>query len=145
MAQVDVEINGKTFRMACNDGEEDRLRGLASRVDTAISQLRDDFGEIGDQRLTVMASIMMADELTELERQIQIMKADLEDAKTRAQEALSQSDTQQVRREADIAELSKAHQNQLSEVRRTHSEEITEICKQIDQFSEKLEELARSM
>lgn len=71
MAQVSVTINGRNFRMACDDGEEDRLSGLARRFDAAISQLRGSFGEIGDQRLVVMAGIMMTDHLSEAERRLQ--------------------------------------------------------------------------
>ena len=60
MAQITVTINGKSFRMACDDGEEERLMGLAARFDGWINDLRGAFGEIGDQRLTVMAGIMAA-------------------------------------------------------------------------------------
>ena len=48
MAQVNVTISGKTYRMACDDGEEDHLAGLAERLNQSIEQLRARFGEIGD-------------------------------------------------------------------------------------------------
>ena len=70
MAQVTVTINGRSFRMACDDGEEQRLEGLAARFDGWISELRQAFGEIGDQRLTVMAGIMATDQLVEAERKL---------------------------------------------------------------------------
>jgi cell division protein ZapA len=92
MAQVSVTINGRTFRMACDDGEEDRLTGLARRFDAAISQLRGSFGEIGDQRLTVMAGIMMTDQLSEAERRLKLAQAEVE-ALTHARDAvLSRTD-----------------------------------------------------
>lgn len=145
MAQVSVEINGKTFKMACNDGEEDRVRGLAARVDRVIAQLRSDFGEIGDQRLTVMASIMMADELTELERQHHLLQTDMDNLRRTTSEATSQSEIERERRKADLAETSLAHQSQLTEVRRAHGQEIQQICDEIDRFSEKIEDLARQI
>jgi len=92
MAQVSVTINGRTFRMACDDGEEDRLTGLARRFDAAISQLRGSFGEIGDQRLTVMAGIMMTDQLTEAERRLGVATADVEALTTARDSVLSRSD-----------------------------------------------------
>lgn len=77
MAQINVTINGKSFRMACDDGEEDRLLGLAERFDGWIDELRGAFGEIGDQRLTVMAGIMATDQLTELEKKVASLEAEL--------------------------------------------------------------------
>lgn len=70
MAQVSVTISGKTYRMACDDGQEEHLGELAERLDQTIDRLRGEFGEIGDQRLTVMAAITMADQHSEAERRI---------------------------------------------------------------------------
>ncbi len=70
MAQVSVLIAGRTYRMACADGEEDHLKGLAARLDGKIIELRGSFGEIGDSRITVMAAITIADDLSEAERRI---------------------------------------------------------------------------
>lgn len=81
MAQINVIINGRSFRMACDDGEEDRLIGLAKRFDGWIDDLRGAFGEIGDQRLTVMAGIMATDQLVELEKKVATLEADLAQAK----------------------------------------------------------------
>jgi cell division protein ZapA len=77
MSQVNVTIAGRTFRMACGDGEEAHLEGLAVQVDQKIAELRLSFGEIGDQRLTVMAAIMIADELAESRRKIAALEASL--------------------------------------------------------------------
>ncbi len=77
MAQVSVTINGKQYRMACDDGEEERLFGLANRFDGYIGDLRGSFGEIGDQRLTVMAGIMALDQLVEAERKLRVMESEL--------------------------------------------------------------------
>jgi cell division protein ZapA len=65
MSPVNVTINGRQFRMACEDGQEDHLRQLAKDLDERIVALRGQFGEIGDARLTVMAALMVADELAE--------------------------------------------------------------------------------
>ena len=70
MAQVNVKIAGRLYRMACADGEEDHLIGLAARLDGRIGELRGSFGEIGDSRITVMAALTIADQLAEAERRI---------------------------------------------------------------------------
>ena len=78
MAQVTVTVAGRRYRMACDDGEEERLEALGERFDAAVTELRESFGEIGDQRLTVMAGILMTERLEETERRIRGMEAQLE-------------------------------------------------------------------
>jgi cell division protein ZapA len=89
MAQVVVTIAGRTYRMACDDGEEARLEHLARDFDARIAGLRASFGEIGDQRIVVMAALTLADELNEAQRQIAELNARLAEAdgSTRSQEA----------------------------------------------------------
>ncbi len=77
MSQVNVTINGRQFRMACEDGQEDHLLALAKDIDQRIHGLRGQFGEIGDNRLTVMAAITVADELSEANRTIRRLQDDI--------------------------------------------------------------------
>jgi cell division protein ZapA len=77
MSQVSVTINGREFRMACEDGQEGHLINLAHELDTRISGLRTKFGEIGDTRLTVMAAITVADELAEAGLRIKRLEEEL--------------------------------------------------------------------
>jgi cell division protein ZapA len=77
MSQVNVTINGRQFRMACEDGQEDHLTDLAREFDIRIEGLRAKFGEIGDTRLTVMAAITLADELSEMGTRIKRLEEDL--------------------------------------------------------------------
>jgi cell division protein ZapA len=96
MAQVTVNINGKAYRMACDDGQEAHLAGLAERLNASIDQLRDRFGEIGDQRLTVMAAITFADqfsEVTERLKRLEAKVADLEAARMAAAKDHAAADT----------------------------------------------------
>ncbi|MGC1776713.1 MAG: cell division protein ZapA [Xanthobacteraceae bacterium] len=77
MAQVSVTINGRQFRMTCEDGQEEHLMTLARDLDTRISGLRAKFGEIGDTRLTVMAAITVADELAETAVRVKRLEGEL--------------------------------------------------------------------
>jgi cell division protein ZapA len=77
MAQVNVTINGRQFRMACEDGQEGHLIELARDLDMRISGLRGKFGEIGDTRLTVMAALTVADELTEAGQRLKRLEEEL--------------------------------------------------------------------
>ena len=64
-SSVQVTIAGRSFRIACAPGEEEHLGTLAAQIDARIENMRGSFGEIGNQRLTVMAAITLADELVE--------------------------------------------------------------------------------
>ena len=68
MAHVSVTIAGRVYRLACADGEEQHLEGLAALVDAKAAEIKGAFGEIGDQRVTVMAALTLADELSEAKR-----------------------------------------------------------------------------
>jgi cell division protein ZapA len=83
MSQVSVTINGRQFRMACEDGQEAHLMELARDLDTRIEGLRKKFGEIGDTRLTVMAALTIADAMSETAQRIRR----LEDEVSALQEA----------------------------------------------------------
>ena len=63
--------------MACESGEEARLTRLAQDLDARIGALRSRFGEIGDTRLTVMAALALADELSEVKEKLQRLEPEL--------------------------------------------------------------------
>jgi cell division protein ZapA len=65
MAQIDVTVNGRSYSIACDDGQEDHLRDLAAYVDKRVQELVASLGQVGDLKLLVMASLLIADELSE--------------------------------------------------------------------------------
>ena len=77
MPQVNVTINDRQFRMACEDGQEEHLTRLARELDGRIETLRAKFGEIGDTRLTVMAALTIADELGEMASRLRRLEDEL--------------------------------------------------------------------
>jgi cell division protein ZapA len=77
MAQITSTIAGRQFRLACEDGQEEHLQELAKDIDQRIISLRRKFGEIGDTRLTVMAALMVADELAEMIQKMRLLEEDI--------------------------------------------------------------------
>lgn len=71
-------IDGKAYRMACEAGQEDHLTALAAKFDRYVGHLKRQFGEIGDLRLTVMAGIMVMDELSEATRKLAEAESELD-------------------------------------------------------------------
>jgi cell division protein ZapA len=77
MNHVNVTINGRQYRMACEEGQETRLLRLAESLEARIESLRGRFGEIGDARLTVMAALTVCDELQDAGNRIRSLEEEL--------------------------------------------------------------------
>jgi cell division protein ZapA len=77
MNHINVTINGRQFRMACEEGQEARLLNLAESFESRIQNLRGKFGEIGDARLTVMAALTACDELLDASYRIRSLEEEL--------------------------------------------------------------------
>ena len=89
---VTVTIDGKSYRMACDPGQEDHLVDLAARFDRYVTHLKGAFGEIGDLRLTVMAGIMVMDELAELQKRVKGLESETESLRRTRDEALARAE-----------------------------------------------------
>ncbi len=66
MSEVSITINKRSYTVACDDGQEGHLHALAANVDGRIAELVAGMGQIGDQRLLVMAILLLADELDDV-------------------------------------------------------------------------------
>ena len=87
MAQVNVTIMGRTYRMTCDDGQEDDLLRLGKDLDSRIADLRRTIGEVGDTRLIIMAALTIADDLSDASKKLSHLQdevADLQNARRAA-------------------------------------------------------------
>ena len=75
MAQVNLQINGRDYLIACEDGEEKHLTFLADYINTQVEGLVDSVGQVGEARLLLMASLLVADELAEASQELDNLKA----------------------------------------------------------------------
>ncbi|MCD2180076.1 cell division protein ZapA [Rhizobium sp. C1] len=105
MAQVTVQIDGKAYRMACEEGQEDHLTELAARFDRYVMHLKSQFGEIGDLRLTVMAGIMVMDELSDVSRRLKALETEAESLARSRESMLAASDKSDTLLVAALGEL----------------------------------------
>lgn len=78
MSSVTVTVNGRTYKIACDDGQERHLLGLAEHVNAQVETLKTTVGQVGDTRLLLMAAIMVTDELAEAKRRIGAIEAELQ-------------------------------------------------------------------
>jgi len=65
MPLVNVTVNGRDYAIACDEGEEGHLKELAGHVDTKVRELAGSIGQVGDQKLMLMAAVLITDELLE--------------------------------------------------------------------------------
>ncbi|WP_281300664.1 MULTISPECIES: cell division protein ZapA [unclassified Iodidimonas] len=69
MGQISVSVNSQNYTLACRDGEEERLRDLTRQVDEKARDLSQKLGQVGEARLLLMVSLLLADELRDLREQ----------------------------------------------------------------------------
>jgi cell division protein ZapA len=100
LGQVSVTLNGRTYRLECGPGEEAHLIALAEYLGSHVDTMKQKFGQVGDDRLILMASLMVTDELWELRRQMQELKT----AMTELRRDKSSADETAKSKRADIAE-----------------------------------------
>ncbi len=71
MGQVSVSINNHRYTLACRDGEEDRLLALARLLDNKVRSLTARLGQVGENKLILMAALIIADEYEETRTELQ--------------------------------------------------------------------------
>lgn len=108
MPEVNVEINGRKYRMACEEGQQKHLIGLAERFNAQVENLKGAVGEIGDTRLTVMAGIAVVDELAEAERRIKELQTEIVVLTRAGQEVAAEIETLEEKFAAKLSDAAKA-------------------------------------
>ena len=108
MPEVNVEINGRKYRMACEEGQQAHLIGLADRFNAQVEGLKGAVGEIGDNRLTVMAGIAVLDELSEAERKIMALETQVLELTRAGQDIAVELENTEARFAQKLSEAAKA-------------------------------------
>jgi len=78
MGQVTVQINERAYTVACGDGEEAHLKDLAAHINLHVTDLSREVGQVGETRLLLMASLLVADELSDALAKVKMLEADIE-------------------------------------------------------------------
>ena len=107
VAEVSVEINGRKYRMACEDGQETHLSSLAARFNRYIDEYKGTFGEIGDNRLTVMAGIAVVDELAETERKLNELRSELQTVTKAGNDVAAEAESMEAKFAAKLADVAR--------------------------------------
>ena len=71
MGRVTVPVNGRSFTITCDDGQEPRIRRLAQYVDAKVAEFVSSIGQVGEARLLLLAALVIADELSDAKDEFQ--------------------------------------------------------------------------
>ena len=75
MAQLLLRINGYAYPIGCEDGQEEHLQAMAAQVEERIARIKKTYGQSGEARLLVLAALLMADELHDLNHDLETVRA----------------------------------------------------------------------
>ena len=69
MAEVDITINGRSYRISCKDGEEARIKSLTTLINNQVQKLSEKIGQLGEARMILLASLVLLDKSDEAEKE----------------------------------------------------------------------------
>ncbi|QGM45597.1 cell division protein ZapA [Methylocystis heyeri] len=123
MALAIVTIAGRTYRMGCDEGQEKRLEELAALVDGKIAAMKGSFGEIGDQRIVVMAALQIADEAADARDRVAALEAELASARAHVASAQARESALETRLEQALGDAAGRIEQLVRDLSRAESNE----------------------
>ncbi|MFT8247054.1 cell division protein ZapA [Roseomonas sp. BN140053] len=75
MGQVTVRVGGYSHPVSCEDGQEAHLVSLAAEVDRRVHSVRSMGGQFGENRLLLLAALLLADEVHDLRIELSAARA----------------------------------------------------------------------
>ncbi len=141
MANVNIKFNGKEFLLSCDDGQEDHLEELSNHLNEKFEGLKNDLGNIGENKLLLITSIKIMDEYFETKKKIAEKKNELENLKSKFLEIKKLVYAYKDDKEKEINSLLNNHEDLKSEIDKTklnYEKILDEATSEIDKFIEKV-------
>ena len=141
MANVSIKFNGKEFLLSCDDGQEDHLEELSLHLNKKFESLKDDLGNIGENKLLLITSIKIMDEYFETKKKIDEKKNELKNLKEKFLEIKKLVYAYKDDKEQEIKNLLNDHQDLKSEIDKTkldYEKILDDATSEIDKFIEKV-------
>jgi cell division protein ZapA len=89
MAQLSLMVNGRSFAVTCEDGQETRTRRLGQYVDAKVTEFVRGIGQVGEARLLLLAALVIADELADAEESLRLERNGSQAADAKAEAAVA--------------------------------------------------------
>ena len=140
MANVNIKFNGKEFLLSCDDGQEEHLEELLTHINEKFSNLKNDLGNIGENKLLLITSVQIMDEYFETKKKVEQKKTELQNLSNKFTELKSLVYDYRDRKEEEMKELQQDHESFKKEIEKNKEdyEKIIEAAAdEIENFVEK--------
>ena len=140
MANVNIKFNGKEFLLSCDDGQEEHLEELLSQINQKFSNLKNDLGNIGENKLLLITSVKIMDEYFETKKKVEQKKTELKNLSDRFRELKSLVYDYRDKKEEEMKRLSQEHEDFKKEIEKNkenYEKIIEEATDEIENFVEK--------
>ena len=140
MANVNIKFNGKDFLLSCDDGQEEHLEELLTHINKKFSNLKNDLGNIGENKLLLITSVQIMDEYFETKKKVEQKKIDLKNLSNRFRELKSLVYDYKNEKEEEMNQLSQDHEDFKKEIeknKKDYEKILDEAADEIESFVEK--------
>ena len=140
MANVTIKFNGKEFLLSCDDGQEEHLEELLIQINQKFNDLKNDLGNIGENKLLLITAVKVMDEYHETKKKIEQKKNELKNLSNKFKELKSLIYEYRDKKEQEINDLNSDHQKLKNEIefnQKNYEKLIDEAADEITSFVEK--------
>jgi cell division protein ZapA len=140
MANVNIKFNGKDFLLSCDDGQEEHLEELLTHINEKFSILKNDLGNIGENKLLLITAVQIMDEYFETKKKVEQKKAELQNLSNKFRELKSLVYDYKDKKEEELKELSQDHEDfkkELEKNKEDYEKIIEAAAEEIESFVEK--------
>ena len=140
MANVNIKFNGKDFLLSCDDGQEEHLEELLTHINKKFSNLKNDLGSIGENKLLLITSVQIMDEYFETKKKVEQKKTDLKNLSNKFRELKSLVYDYRDEKEEEMKQLSQDHEEFKKEIeknKKDYEKILDEAADEIESFVEK--------
>ena len=140
MANVNIRFNGKDFLLSCDDGQEEHLEELLTHINEKFSNLKNDLGNIGENKLLLITSVQIMDEYFETKKKVELKKKKLKDLSNKFRELKSLVYEYKDKKEEEMKKLSQDHEEIKKEIEKNkedYEKIIEDATDEIENFVEK--------
>jgi len=137
MANVNIKFNGKEFLLSCDDGQEEHLEELLSHINEKFSNLKNDLGNIGENKLLLITSVQIMEEYFETKKKIQLKRTELQNLSNKFRELKSLVYEYKDKKEEEIAQLTQNHEefkNEIEKNKQDYEKIIEDAADEIENF-----------
>ena len=137
MANVNIKFNGKDFLLSCDDGQEEHLEELLIHINEKFNKLKNDLGNIGENKLLLITSVQVMDEYFETKKKVELKKEQLKDLSNKFRELKSLVYEYKDKKEGEIAQLTQNHEefkNEIEKNKQDYEKIIEDAADEIENF-----------